>query len=211
VELRDDHALGAVHDELAAPDHDRDLAEVDLLLDRRLLLDAHADLEGAAVGEPQLAALVGRVARRAELVAEVLELHRPVVGRDREHLAQDPLEAEVLAVLLRDGLLEELRVRARLQVDEVRDVEFAPRAVAPHRPLVDGRARVAGLRRLAVALDVGGTVLAHRDLQQGIANATSDPSAPNEETRACGGGRGPGFERIDPVASDRAFVTIDGK
>ncbi len=33
VQLGDDHALGAVDDELAAADHDRDLAEVDLLLD----------------------------------------------------------------------------------------------------------------------------------------------------------------------------------
>jgi hypothetical protein len=34
VQLADDDALGAVDDELAAADHDRDLAEVHPLLDR---------------------------------------------------------------------------------------------------------------------------------------------------------------------------------
>ena len=34
VELAHDHALGAVDDELAAADHDRHVAEVDLFLDR---------------------------------------------------------------------------------------------------------------------------------------------------------------------------------
>ena len=37
VKLVHDHALGAVDDELAAADHDRDLAEVDRFLDRLVL------------------------------------------------------------------------------------------------------------------------------------------------------------------------------
>src|SRR6185503_9307284 len=45
VELRDDHALRAVDDELAAAEHQGDLAEVDLLLDALALLEPHAHLE----------------------------------------------------------------------------------------------------------------------------------------------------------------------
>src|SRR5207253_5786901 len=46
VELRDDDALGAVDDELAAADHPRDLAEVDVLLDRlRRAAQADSDRE----------------------------------------------------------------------------------------------------------------------------------------------------------------------
>ena len=48
VELADDDALGAVDDELAAADHDRHVAEVDLLLDRGLaLVQAEPDAEAA--------------------------------------------------------------------------------------------------------------------------------------------------------------------
>jgi hypothetical protein len=43
---RDDDALGAVDDELAATDHDRDLAEVDLLLDRLRLVRRTRTLNG---------------------------------------------------------------------------------------------------------------------------------------------------------------------
>ena len=59
VELADDDALGAVDDELAAADHDRHVAEVDLFLDAvSPLLQAEPDAERPAVGEAELAALV---------------------------------------------------------------------------------------------------------------------------------------------------------
>ena len=46
VELADDHALGAVDDELAAADHDRHVAQVDRLLDGRLaLVQAEPDVQ----------------------------------------------------------------------------------------------------------------------------------------------------------------------
>src|SRR5207244_6191809 len=46
VQLADDDALGAVDDELAAADHDRHVAEVDLLLNRLVLDEAQPDAEG---------------------------------------------------------------------------------------------------------------------------------------------------------------------
>jgi hypothetical protein len=84
VQLRDDDALGAVDDELTATDHDRDLAEVDSSSTGSGLSRRTRTLNGIAVGEAELAALVGRVARAAELVADVLERHRLVVRVDRE-------------------------------------------------------------------------------------------------------------------------------
>ena len=64
VQLRDDHTLGAVHDELATAEHDRDLAEVDLFLDGLRLDQANPDLERVAVGHPQLAAFLAHNIKR---------------------------------------------------------------------------------------------------------------------------------------------------
>ena len=69
VELADDDALGAVDDELAAADHDRHVAEVDRLLEGGLaLVEPEPDVERSAVGQAELAALVGVVARLAQVV-----------------------------------------------------------------------------------------------------------------------------------------------
>jgi hypothetical protein len=119
VELRDDHALGPIDDELAAADHDRQLAEVDLLLDRLLLVQADPDLERRAVRQAQAPALVGGVARGAQLVAEVVQRHRAVVGLDREHLADDRLEALLLTLREREVPLQELGVGVGLEFHQV--------------------------------------------------------------------------------------------
>ena len=73
VQLADDDALGAVDDELAAADHDRHVAQVDFFLDGLLLVEAQPDAEGPAIGQAQLPALVGAVARLAQLVPDVLQ------------------------------------------------------------------------------------------------------------------------------------------
>ena len=120
VELADDDALGAVDDELAAADHDRHVAEVDRLLERRLaLVEPEPDVQGPAVGQAELAALVGVVARLAEVVVEVLELEGLVVALDREDLAEDPLEARVAPLVGRQVGLEEPLVAAGLDLGEV--------------------------------------------------------------------------------------------
>ena len=96
VELADDHALGAVDDELAAADHDRHVAQVDRFLERGLaLVEAEPDVERAAVGQPELPALVGVVARLAQVVAEVFELEGLVVALDREDFAEDAFQSRV--------------------------------------------------------------------------------------------------------------------
>ena len=69
VQLAHHDALGTVDDELAAAEHDRQVAQVDFFLDRLLLVEPQPDAERPAVGQPQLPAFVRFVARLAELVA----------------------------------------------------------------------------------------------------------------------------------------------
>ena len=52
-------------------------------------------MERPAVGQAELAALVGVVARLAQVVLDVLERQRLVVALDREDLAEDAFEARV--------------------------------------------------------------------------------------------------------------------
>ncbi len=65
VQLGNDHALGAVDDELAAADHDRHVAKVDFFLDGLLLFQAQPNFEWPAIGKAQLPAFIGAVARLA--------------------------------------------------------------------------------------------------------------------------------------------------
>ena len=98
VQLADDDALGTVDDELTAAEHDRQVAQVDLFLDRLLLGQPQPDPERPAVGQPQLAAFVRLVAGLAQFVAEVLQPQRLVVALDREDLPQHALQTLVLAL-----------------------------------------------------------------------------------------------------------------
>jgi hypothetical protein len=125
VELRHHDALGAVDDELAAAEHDGQVAQVDLFLDRLILDEAQPDAERPTVGQPQLAALVHRVARLAELVPQVLELDRLVVALDGEDFLKDSLESFVLPFAGRAGsvVLQEPLVAFRLDLGQVGDVK----------------------------------------------------------------------------------------
>ena len=101
VKLVHDDALGAVDDELAAADHDRDFAEVDGVFHHLVLVladEADLDAEGHAVGQAQGAALIGGVARLGQVVADVFQAQVPVVAFDREDLAQQRFEPFVLAL-----------------------------------------------------------------------------------------------------------------
>ena len=101
VQLAHHHALGAVDDELAAAEHDRNVAQIDLFLDRLLFVQSQPNAERLAVGQAQLAAFFGRVARLAQFVAQVLELDRLVVALDREDFAQHAFQAVVFALFRR--------------------------------------------------------------------------------------------------------------
>ncbi len=119
VQLAHHDALGAVDDELAAAEHDRQVAQVDFFLDRLLLVEPQPDAERPAVGQPQLAAFIRLVARLAELVAQVLELELLVVAFDREDFAQHAFQAFVFALFRRGIVLQEARVALRLDLGEI--------------------------------------------------------------------------------------------
>ena len=119
VQLADHHALGPVDDELAAAEHDGDVAQVDFLLDRLLLGQAEPDLERPAVGQPQLPALVGLVARFAQFVAEVLQPQRLVVAFDGEDFPQHALDPLVLPLLPGHFVLQKGVVAAGLDFGQV--------------------------------------------------------------------------------------------
>ena len=152
MHLRDDHALGAVDDEGAVHRHERHVAHVDVLLldvlDRAgagLLVDIEHDqpkrhLERRRVGHAALLALVDVVFRRLERIAHEFELGAVAEILDREHRAEDGLQALVEAPAL--GLLDhqELIVGLLLNLDEVRHLghfvdaaEHLPQTLMPIR------------------------------------------------------------------------------
>ena len=137
VQLADDDALGPVDDERPGVRHQRDLAEVDLLL-LDVAHDALATLAGVVdhelrrhldrrgVGHAALAALLDVVLRLLEVVADEDELTRPVEVLDREDAAEDGLQADLGPIVLRHVRLEKLVVRRLLDVDEVRNLDNFP-------------------------------------------------------------------------------------
>ena len=145
VELADDDALGAVDDERAERREQRQLTEIDLLLDDvarpLLLVDVLVDdelqrrLERRRVGHVALDALLDGVLRLAEGVANELEREVLVDVGDREQVLEDPLEADVLAVV-RGGIQLQQRLEgARLDVEEMG--HFHPLVELRERNLLD--------------------------------------------------------------------------
>ena len=134
VQLGHDDPVGAVDDEAAVSGHQRDLAQVDLLLadllDRApvgagLLVDdkAHHEVERRRVGGAAQPALLLVERRFAEAVADVLQLHVAGVGHDREYLREHGMQADVLALLRRGVRLQELRVAVALHRQQVRHLQ----------------------------------------------------------------------------------------
>ncbi len=133
VELADDHALRAVDDERAAVGDERELAEVDLLLDHVLHLlfavarvvpddQAQRRLQRHRVREIALLALLDGVLRRPDLVRDELEREIPARVRDRENVLEDRLQAFPVTLLRRHDQLQEVPERIELDSKEIRDL-----------------------------------------------------------------------------------------
>src|SRR5262249_52616636 len=115
--------------------HQRDLAEVDLLLldvanrlGAGLLVGVPYDetndhLDGRGVSHATLAALIDVVFGLLEVIRD--ELKRRGLGEvlDREDALEDALEPDVLALIERYILLQKLLVALLLDVDQVGDVD----------------------------------------------------------------------------------------
>ena len=124
MKLADDDALGAVDDEFAAADHDGDFAQVDGIFHHLVFIladQAHLNSEGHPEGQTQGAALIGSVARLGQIVADVFQLQILVIAFDGEDLAQEGLQAIVLAFVGLHFLLEEPLIGLDLDVDQVRN------------------------------------------------------------------------------------------
>ena len=141
VELRDDDALGAVDDERAVLRHERQLAEVDLLLTHvldgllgaaRFLVEhheAHLDAQRRGVGEaPQLAFLDVEY-RLAEAVAHVLERGVAGIAGDWKYAVEGGVQAHVVAAGLGRIGLQEPAIGIQLDRKQIRRAENA-RALA---------------------------------------------------------------------------------
>ena len=120
VELGDDDALGAVDDEGAAVGDHRDLAHQDLfVLEGALLTEAelehHRDRVGRAFADALELGLLGQ----HQAVLEVLETEVAVVALHRESLAEDRVQADVLAGGRGLVQLQEIVEREDLVLDQV--------------------------------------------------------------------------------------------
>ena len=142
VELADDHALGAVDDELAAPDHDRHVAQVDRFFEHGLaLVQTQPDMEWAAEGQAELAAFVGIVPGLAQVIAKVFQLQGLVVTLDRENFPENAFEPRVGTLFGEIVGLEESLIAPGLDLGQVgnrklvvnpAEIPFQGRDDAPH-------------------------------------------------------------------------------
>src|SRR5208282_2727217 len=133
MQLRDDDALGTVHHEGAVTGHQRNLAEIDFLLldvlDRAApVLDVpddelNLDLQRRRVSHAALMAFLDVVLGRAELVRDELERGGLVEILDRKYRLENCLQTNVRAVLGRDADLQEVVVRALLNLDQIRNLD----------------------------------------------------------------------------------------
>src|SRR5438445_155302 len=133
VQLRHDHPLGAVDHEGAERREDRQLTEIDFLLDDVLGpfgLDGLAHLfhdhqlqrrlQRHRIGHVPLDALLDRVLRLPQPVLHELEGVVPVHVLDREHVLEHALQPDVGALRALPVRLQQGREGARLDVQEVR-------------------------------------------------------------------------------------------
>ncbi len=147
VQLADDDALRPVDDERAERREQRQLAEIDLFLDdvarALLLVDDLVDdqlqrrFERRRVRHVALDALLDGVLGFAEGIADELEREVFVDVGDGEQVFEDPLEADVLAIVGGGIQLEQRLEGARLDVQEVG--HFHPLVELGERNLLDVR------------------------------------------------------------------------
>src|SRR5260370_6562082 len=137
MQLRDDDALGAVDDEGAVVGHERQFAEIYLLLthvlDRLLgaagLLiehhEAYFDAQRSRVGQSAQLAFLDVEHRFAQTIAHVLERRVAGVAGNGEHTVEGGVQADFVALGLRDIRLKESPVRIQLDRQQIRRAENA--------------------------------------------------------------------------------------
>ena len=135
MELRDDHALGAVDDERAVFGHERDFAHVDLLLLHLLhrifrCFTIHDDQPNArakrrAVRQPALLAFDNVECRRQQRIRDKLESGIARMARDRKDRRERSLQAFILACVAGRVGLKERAIRHELRFEQEGDRQNA--------------------------------------------------------------------------------------
>ena len=135
VQLRHDHALGAVDDEGAGVGHERKFAHVDFLFlhvlhgfvrGRRILVvndQAHEHAQRRAVAHATRTAFAFVERRFAEAIAHVFERGVAGVARDRENGFQCGVQTMVVAMVFGFGKLQEFTIRIGLDGQQRRHIE----------------------------------------------------------------------------------------
>lgn len=133
VQLRDDHALGAVDDEGTVAGHQRNFAEIDLLLlhvldrlGRRLAVvdhQTHGHAQRRAIAHAALTAFTLVKHRLTQLVTDVLQRSVAAVAGNREHRLQCRVQTEVLTLVRLHVFLQEFAIGIHLDGKQERHFE----------------------------------------------------------------------------------------
>ena len=99
MELRDDHALGAIDDKRPLRSHERDLAHIDfLLLDAFLFLKLEGDVERRAEGLAFAHGFANAQLRLADLVTGEIQRDFLIIASDGEYFLEHRLKAGLFAL-----------------------------------------------------------------------------------------------------------------
>ena len=135
VQLADDNPFGPVDDEGAVFGHERDLAEIDLLLldianrlYSRLLVDIPGDqtdthLDRSGEGHAALVTLVDIVLGRTQGIGNILQGTGLAEVADREDRTEYRLKADVLTGRSGKLRLQETLVRILLDIDKIGNID----------------------------------------------------------------------------------------
>jgi len=124
VQLIDNHSLGPVDDKLPAPNHHRNLAQINRLFGHHtgiLAFQTAVNLQRISVGQPQFPALFNRITRLLQFVAQIFQLHRLVIADDGKDLPEEGLQTDILPFGLRHIRLQKPFITGNLHFNQIRN------------------------------------------------------------------------------------------
>src|SRR3569623_2927172 len=118
MQLRDDHAFGAVDNESALRGHERKFAHENLLFfGSGFFLQQKSDMERRAVGDAFAEAFEPVELWLANLVAVIIKNNFPIVTFEWKPLGEDGLQAEIFALARGARLLQKFLVGIDLHLN----------------------------------------------------------------------------------------------
>ena len=124
MELRNDHALGAVDHKCARRRHERNFSHVNLLFLRPLFfLELKGDVERRTKCLAFTLRLEGAQFRLANFILAEIKRRLFVVAFDRKNLLENGLQTGVFPLVRRDVFLQKIDVGVELNLDQVRRLD----------------------------------------------------------------------------------------